>query len=230
MSFVDFKGIVKKVNHKPKGITEVVLEVPTKEVGSGIQNLAEMIDKDVQAQLESEVVQFNVQVNALTDRPIINYTVGSDGIVKVADPEPEQLEANLGLPKEKPKIEEVTEEIERKVVDSFITEDMAPILDGFPVYITEMAKRRIEGESYQKIANDYVIYEESLINLINEYRKEVAPYAQAWWDWKQDQEAEAEPMEKQAPRVPLDEADKSEPSIEDEKKDENKDEDEHGAA
>lgn len=93
-----------------------------------------------------------------------------------------------------------------------------------------MAKRRIEGESYQKIANDYVMYEENLIDLINEYRKEVAPYAQAWWDWKQDQEAEAEPMEKQAPRVPLDEADKSEPSIEDEKKDENKDEDEHGAA
>ncbi|MGE9880313.1 hypothetical protein [Bacillus velezensis] len=230
MSFVDFKGIVKKVNHKPKGITEVVLEVPTKEVGSGIQNLAEMIDKDVQAQLESEVVQFNVQVNAHTDRPIINYTVGSDGIVKVADPEPEQLEANLGLPEEKPKIEEVTEEIERKVVDSFITEDMAPILDGFPVYITEMAKRRIEGESYRKIANDYVMSAEGLIDLINEYRKEVAPYAQAWWDWKQDQEAEAEPIEKQAPRVPLDEADKPEPSTEDEKEDENKDEDEHGAA
>ncbi|MED0777812.1 MULTISPECIES: hypothetical protein [Bacillus amyloliquefaciens group] len=230
MSFVDFKGIVKKVNHKPKGITEVVLEVPTKEVGSGIQNLAEMIDKDVQAQLESEVVQFNVQVNAHTDRPIINYTVGSDGIVKVADPEPEQLEANLGLPEEKPKIEEKPREIERKIVDSFITEDMAPILDGFPVYITEMAKRRIEGESYQKIANDYVMYEENLIDLINEYRKEVAPYAQAWWDWKQDQEAEAEPMEKQAPRVPLDEADKPEPSAEDEKEDENKDEDEHGAA
>ncbi|AWM42728.1 hypothetical protein SJY89_19740 [Bacillus velezensis] len=230
MSFVDFKGIVKKVNHKPKGITEVVLEVPTKEVGSGIQNLAEMIDKDVQAQLESEVVQFNVQVNAHTDRPIINYTVGSDGIVKVADPEPEQLEANLGLPEEKPKIEEKPKEIERKIVDSFITEDMAPILDGFPVYITEMAKRRIEGESYQRIANDYVMYEENLIDLINEYRKEVAPYAQAWWDWKQDQEAEAEPMEKQAPRVPLDEADNPEPSTEDEKEDENKDEDEHGAA
>ncbi|MEC1940140.1 hypothetical protein [Bacillus velezensis] len=230
MSFVDFKGIVKKVNHKPKGITEVVLEVPTKEVGSGIQNLAEMIDKDVQAQLESEVVQFNVQVNAHTDRPIINYTVGSDGIVKVADPESEQLEANLGLPEEKPKIEEKPKEIERKVVDSFITEDMAPILDGFPVFITEMAKRRIEGESYRKIANDYVMSAEGLIDLLNEYRKEVAPYAQAWWDWKQDQEAEAEPMEKQSPRVPLDEADKPEPSIEDEKEDENKDEDEHGAA
>ncbi|MGG0052138.1 hypothetical protein [Bacillus atrophaeus] len=230
MSFVDFKGIVKKVNHKPKGITEVVLEVPTKEVGNGIQNLAEMIDKDVQAQLESEVVQFNVQVNALTDRPIINYTVGADGIVRVADPEPEQLEANLGLPEEKPKIEEVTEEVEREVVDSFITEGMAPVPDEFPTFITEIAKRRIEAESYQKLANDYVMSSGAIVDLINEYRKAVAPYAQAWWDWKKDQEAEAEPMEKQAPRVPLDEGDKSDPSTEDEKEEENKDEDEHGAA
>ncbi|MCX2854256.1 MULTISPECIES: hypothetical protein [Bacillus] len=230
MSFVDFKGIVKKVNHKPKGITEVVLEVPTKEVGSGIQNLAEMIDKDVQAQLESEVVQFNVQVNAHTDRPIINYTVGSDGIVKVADPEPEQLEANLGLPEEKPQIEEKPKEIERKIVDSFITEDMAPSLEDFPENIAGIAKRRIEGESYRKLANELEMSSGAIVDLINDYRKEVAPLAEAWWDWKQDQEAEAEPMEKQAPRVPLDEADKPEPSAEDEKEDENKDEDEHGAA
>lgn len=230
MSFVDFKGIVKKVNHKPKGITEVVLEVPTKEVGSGIQNLAEMIDKDVQAQLESEVVQFNVQVNAHTDRPIINYTVGSDGIVKVADPEPEQLEANLGLPEEKPQIEEKPKEIERKIVDSFITEDMAPSLEDFPENIAGIAKRRIEGESYRKLANELEMSSGAIVDLINDHRKEVAPLAEAWWDWKQDQEAEAEPMEKQAPRVPLDEADKPEPSAEDEKEDENKDEDEHGAA
>ncbi|MEC3796964.1 hypothetical protein ABEY46_19385 [Bacillus velezensis] len=230
MSFVDFKGIVKKVNHKPKGITEVVLEVPTKEVGSGIQNLAEMIDKDVQAQLESEVVQFNVQVNALTDRPITNYTVGSDGIVKVADPEPEQLEANLGLPEEKLKIEEKPKEIERDIVDAFITEGMAPALEGFPENIADIARRRIEGESYRKLANELEMSSGAIVDLINEYRKEVAPLAEAWWDWKQDQEAEAEPMEKQAPRVPLDEADKPEPSIEDEKEDENKDEDEHGAA
>ncbi|MEC1902012.1 hypothetical protein [Bacillus atrophaeus] len=43
--------------HKPKGITEVVVEVSTNELGNNIQNLAEMIDREVETQLESEVVQ-----------------------------------------------------------------------------------------------------------------------------------------------------------------------------
>ncbi|WP_342412336.1 hypothetical protein NYE22_04445 [Bacillus sp. FSL K6-1560] len=230
MSFVDFKGLVKKVNHKPKGITEVVVEVPTKELGNNIQNLAEMIDREVETQLESEVIQYTVEINTKTDRPITNYTVDQNGIVNVSDPEPEQLEADLGLPKEKPKIEEKSMEIEREIVDSFITEGMAPTLDGFPENIAEIAKRRIEGESYSKLANELEMSSGVIVDLINEYRKEVAPLAVAWWDWKQDQEAEAEPMEKDAPPIPLDESEEADTSSKDEKEQDNQDEGEHGAA
>ncbi|MEC1583686.1 hypothetical protein P9D48_20755 [Bacillus subtilis] len=230
MSFVDFKGLVKKVNHKPKGITEVVVEVSTKDLGNNIQNLAEMIDREVETQLESEVIQYTVEINTKTDQPITNYTVDQNGIVNVSDPEPEQLEAELGLPKEKPKIEEKPMEIEREIVDSFITEGMALALDGFPKNIAEIAKRRIEGESYRKLANELEMSSGVIVDLINDYRKEVAPLAVAWWDWKQDQEAEAEPKEEEKPSVPLDESSEYDLPSNDEKEEDNQDEGEHGAA
>ncbi|WEZ00650.1 hypothetical protein P5634_00960 [Bacillus subtilis] len=127
MSFINLKSLVKKVNMKPKGITEIVLEVSTKELGgSRISRLSEMIDKEVQAQLESETVQYVLEINAKTEKPITNYTVDQRGIVNVADPEPEQLEAELGLPEEKPRIEEKPMEIDRGIVDSFITEGTPP--------------------------------------------------------------------------------------------------------
>lgn len=66
MSFVNFDGSVKKVNHKPKGVTELVLEISTKDLGNSIQNLAEMIDNDVRVEIESDVVRYNVQINAHT--------------------------------------------------------------------------------------------------------------------------------------------------------------------
>ncbi|WP_332835456.1 hypothetical protein [Bacillus sp. ms-22] len=79
MSFVNFDGSVKKVNHKPKGVTELVLEISTKGLGNSIQNLAEMIDNDVRVEIESDVVRYNVQINAYTERPIVNYQVDQSG-------------------------------------------------------------------------------------------------------------------------------------------------------
>ncbi|MGG7222879.1 helix-turn-helix domain-containing protein [Bacillus sp. ATD] len=230
MSFINLKSLVKKVNMKPKGITEIVLEVSTKELGgSRISRLSEMIDKEVQAQLESETVQYVLEINAKTEKPITNYTVDQRGIVNVADPEPEQLEAELGLPEEKPRIEEKTMEIDRGIVDSFITEGTPPIRDGFPEEIAEIAKRRIEGESYRRLADELGMSPSATIDLINEYRKEIAPIAEAWWDWKQDQAAEAEPMEEK-PSVPLDESSEYDLPSNDEKAEDNQDEGEHGAA
>ncbi|MCY8420265.1 hypothetical protein MOC84_06930 [Bacillus inaquosorum] len=231
MSFINLKSLVKKVNMKPKGITEIVLEVSTKELGgSRISRLSEMIDKEVQAQLESETVQYVLEINAKTEKPITNYTVDRRGIVNVADPEPEQLEAELGLPEEKPRIEEKPMEIDREIVDSFITEGTPPVRDGFPENIDEIAKRRIEGESYRRLADELGMSPSATIDLINEYRKEIAPIAEAWWDWKQDQAAEAEPLEKEAPPVPLDQNNEADPSSSDEKEEDNQDEGEHGAA
>ncbi|MCY7766699.1 hypothetical protein [Bacillus inaquosorum] len=230
MAYIEFKGLVKKVNLKPKGVTEIVLELPTRDLGQNVQDLSEMIDKEVETQLESEVIQFNVQFNASTNRPLKNYTVDQTGIVNVTDPEPEQLEADLGLPEEKPKIEEKPMEIKREVVDSFITEGMAPAIEGFPEIIAEIAKRRIEGEAYRKLANELNMSWGAIVDLINDYRKEVAPLAEAWWDWKQDQAAEAEPMEEEKSSVPLDESSEYDLPSNDEKEEDNQDEGEHGAA
>lgn len=197
MSFINFNGKVKKMNHKPKGITELVLEVPTKELGNRIQNLAEMIDKDVKVEIESDIVRYNVQINANTERPIVNYQVDQSGVVHIADPEPEQLEAELGLPAEKPKIEEKPMEIEREVVDQFIIEGMAPEQEGFPENMADIVKRRIEGESYRKLATELEMSSGTIVDLINDYRAAVAPLAETWWDWKQDQANEAEPLQKE---------------------------------
>lgn len=197
MSFVNFDGLVKKVNHKPKGVTELVLEISTKDLGNSIQNLAEMIDNDVRVEIESDVVRYNVQINAHTERPIINYQVDQSGVVHIAEPEPEQLEAELGLPAEKPKIEVKSMEIEREVVDRFIVEGMAPVQKGFPENMSEIAKRRIEGESYRKLATELEMSSGAVVDLINNYRAAVAPLAEKWWDWMQDQANEAEPLQKE---------------------------------
>ena len=162
------------MNHKPKGVTELVLEISTKELGNGIQNLAEMIDNDVRVEIESDIVRYNVQINAHTERPIVNYQVDQSGVVHIAEPEPEQLEAELGLPEEKPKIEEKPMEIKREVVDQFIIEGMAPEQEGFPENMADIAKRRIEGESYRKLATELEMSSSTIVDLINDYRAAVA--------------------------------------------------------
>ncbi|WP_342497867.1 hypothetical protein [Bacillus sp. FSL L8-0654] len=196
MSFVNFDGSVKKVNHKPKGVTELVLEISTKDLGNSIQNLAEMIDKDVRVEIESDVVRYNVPINAHTERPIVNYQVDQSGVVHIAEPEPEQLEAELGLPAEKPQIEEKPMEIKREVVDQFIQEGMAPEQEGFPENMADIVKRRIEGESYGKLASELEMSSGAIVDLINDYRAAVAPLAEKWWDWKEEQANEAAPMQK----------------------------------
>lgn len=232
MSFVNFDGSVKKVNHKPKGVTELVLEISTKDLGNSIQNLAEMIDNDVRVEIESDIVRYNVQINTHTERPIVNYQVDQSGVVHIAEPEPEQLEAELGLPEEKPKIEEKPMEIKREVVDQFIIEGMAPKQEGFPENMADFVKRRIEGESYSKLATELEMSSGAVVDLINDYRAAVAPLAEAWWDWKEDQANEAEPLQKENAEEAAEDEKGSEDSVPDEydlPKDDQKDE-EDGAA
>ncbi|VXB81320.1 conserved hypothetical protein [Bacillus altitudinis] len=228
MSFVNFDGFVKKVNHKPKGVTELVLEISTKDLGNSIQNLAEMIDNDVRVEIESDIVRYNVQINAHTERPIVNYQVDQSGVVHIAEPEPEQLEAELGLPAEKPQIEEKPMEIKREVVDRFIQEGMAPEQEGFPENMADIVKRRIEGESYRKLATELEMSSGAIVDLINDYRAAVAPLAEKWWDWKEDQANEAVPMQKdeEAADVDLD----SSQSVKDDSDGNDQKEEEDGAA
>ncbi|OBS84099.1 helix-turn-helix domain-containing protein [Bacillus pumilus] len=232
MSFVNFDGFVKKVNHKPKGVTELVLEISTKELGNSIQNLAEMIDNDVRVEVESAIVRYKVQINANTERPIVNYQVDQSGVVHIAESEPEQLEAELGLPVEKPKIEEKPMEIERKLVDQFILEAIVPEQEGFPENMADIVRRRIEGESYRKLAAELDMSMSAIANLINDFQATVAPLAEKWLKWKKDRDNEADPLHKENAEEAAEDEKGSDDSVPDEydlPKDDQKDE-EDGAA
>jgi len=45
MSYVDFKALVKKINLKPKGVKEIVLEVSDSALKGHLDRLAEMIEE-----------------------------------------------------------------------------------------------------------------------------------------------------------------------------------------
>jgi hypothetical protein len=192
MSYVDFKALIKKINLKPKGVKEIVLEVSDSALTGHLDKLAEMIDEKAAIQIESTVVSYNVTLNAQTNKPLTEYRVNNDGIVEEVKLVAEQLEADLDLPEVKVETKEETKEIDREHIDQFILEGMAPQLDGYPENFVDIVKRKVEGESLVKLANEIKIPRDKAINLIDEYRKEVAPLAEAWWNWKEGNEMAAE--------------------------------------
>lgn len=188
MSYANFKALVKKVNLKPKGVQEIVLEVSGDELKGQLEYLASMVDNHAQVELESMIVNYNVTVNAATREPLIEYKVDEQGVVQEVK-KPKQLELE-GLPKEKIETEEETVQLEREAIDQFILNDMAPEYDDFPKNFSSIVKRRLEGESYSRLANELDMNSGKIVEEIDAYRKRIAPLAQKWWEWKQDQETE----------------------------------------
>ena len=186
MSYAKFKALVKKVNLKPKGVQEVVLEVSDDELKGQLEYLAGMIDNHTQVEIESMIVNYNVTINASTKEPLTEYKVDDSGIVHEVKT-PEQLELP-GLPKEEIKTEEEMLQIEREAIDQFILNDMAPDYDDLPRNIAEIVKRRLEGESYSRLASELDISSGKIVEIIDDYRKRIAPLANKWWEWKQEQD------------------------------------------
>lgn len=185
MAYIEFKATVKKVNLKPKNVKEIVLEVNGNGLNGKLDKLSEMIDQNVEISLESLLVLFNVEVDLSTNQPIKRYTVDQSGVVSEMKEENKQLEADLGLPKvERTKEEE--KEIEREHVDQFILEGLAPEQKGFPKDFADYVKRRLEGESYSKMANELKISSGQIVDMMDEYRSKIAPLAEAWWNWKEN--------------------------------------------
>lgn len=75
MSYANFKALVKKINLKPNGIQEIVLEASGDELRGQLENLARMIDHHTQIEIESTIVNYNVQINSATKEPLVEYTV-----------------------------------------------------------------------------------------------------------------------------------------------------------
>ncbi|MEH7214759.1 helix-turn-helix domain-containing protein [Priestia megaterium] len=207
MSYAEFNPVVKKVNLKADGKKEIVLEIGDSGLDGKLDTLAKMIGCTVQCAIESQVVNFNITLNAQTNEPVTTYKVDNKGIVSEVEPEAEQLEANLGLPKEKVKTVEEKQEIELSVVDEFISSGLAPQFETeFAYDIPHVIKRKNDGETYMKIANELNVSSGTIVELVDQYRAKVAPLAEKWKEWKdsQDEQTEAPPEAKKEVKEELD--------------------------
>ncbi|PEF60255.1 2-methylcitrate dehydratase [Bacillus cereus] len=187
MSYIEFKPVLKKVNLKPDGKKEIVLEVTDSSLQGKLDSLSEMIDAKVFVSLESMQVNFNVTMNAKTNEPVIQYEVNEKGIVQEAKSTFEQIEADLDMPKEQIPTREEKEQVDREVIDAFIISGLAPNFEGMPNKLPDIVKRRLEGESYLKLANELNMSSGQIIEVIDEYRKRVAQLAIKWHEWKEQQ-------------------------------------------
>ncbi|MEK4721493.1 helix-turn-helix domain-containing protein [Priestia sp. FSL W8-0524] len=193
MSYAEFNPVVKKVNLKADGKKEIVLEIGDSGLDGKLDTLAKMIGCTVQCAIESQVVSFNITLNAQTNEPLKTYKVDNKGIVSEVEPAAEQIEADLGLPKEKVKTVEEKQEIELSVVDEFISSGLAPQFETeFAYDIPQVIKRKNDGETYMKIANELNISSGTIVELVDQYRAKVAPLAEKWKEWKDSQEEQTE--------------------------------------
>lgn len=190
MSYANFKANVKKVNIKPKSVQEIVLEVNGDELDGQLEAIAGMVDLKVNVELDAARIAYKRQYNKITERPITEYTVTQNGIVEVKRPEQLELE---GMPEEQIQVEEKEFIIDREVIDEFVLSDLAPTnFDGYHKDIVEIVKRRIKGESYRALAEEYGMKTSELVEQVKLYRMQVAPLAEAWDKWRKEKEQSAE--------------------------------------
>lgn len=195
MSYAEFSPNVKKVNLKPKGEVEIVLTTSLSDLRGSVETLSNMIDQKVRVALESNVVSYNVQINARTEKPLTTYKVDENGIVSQVQPEGEQMELDLNVPKQKDQIKDVPEEIDREIVDEFILELLAPDYFDLPYPFLSWVQRLNDGETYSRIASDFALSSGKLVDLIDDYRARVAPLAAKWNEWRENGGAAAEVTE-----------------------------------
>ncbi|PED34787.1 2-methylcitrate dehydratase [Bacillus cereus] len=187
MSYIEFKPTLKKVNLKPDGKKEIVLEVTDSSLNGKLDALSELIDIKVAVSLESLIVNYNVLLNAKTNKPLTEYEVDEKGFVQEVKQVYEQMEANFDIPEEKILTREEREQADRETVDAFIISGLAPGLDDLPHDFAYIVKRKLEGESYLKLANELKISNVKLIEMIDDYRARIAPMAIKWHEWKEKQ-------------------------------------------
>jgi hypothetical protein len=193
MPYVNFRAQVKKVNLKPNGVKEIVLEVKDNGLDGKLDTLSQMIDTKVAAELESTIINYNLLLDARTDRPLTSYKVDERGVVSEVKQEEEQLEADLGLPPEQVPTKEEKDEIEVSVVDEFILSGLAPTYDDMTYNLLNWIERLHGGETYIKIANDENLSTGKVSELVDEYRKRVAPLAKKWDEWRKEKEQQSAP-------------------------------------
>ncbi|QWU17362.1 hypothetical protein SAMN04487895_104255 [Paenibacillus sophorae] len=192
MSYINFKGTVKKINLKSADETEITISIPAEELDGQYNTLQSMLELKVIGGLDSQIVTYKVMKNAKTGQPLTKYTVDNGGVVSVAQPEGEQLSMDLGLPPEKVEVKAEPEHIDLEVIQAFILNGLAPHFEDMDYDFQEIEQRLLDGETYLKIAADVDMGVGVFVVMVDEYRKRVAPMAAKWDEWRQGQ-APAEP-------------------------------------
>lgn len=186
MPYVEFRSLVKKVNLKPGGKKEIVLEVTDKGLDGKLDSLSEMIDCRVEVSLDSMVINYRVTLNASTNKPIKDYTVDDKGVVHEVKPAGDQLEADLDLPPSQVPTKEEIEQVDRSIIDQFILSGFAPKFEDLEIDLPMIIKRKLDGDTYLKIASELNMSSGKMIEMIDEYYVRVAPLAKKWQEWREE--------------------------------------------
>ncbi|MFW9331792.1 hypothetical protein ACN6AX_00985 [Paenibacillus polymyxa] len=187
MSYINFKGTVKKINLKSSEETEITISIPASELDGQYNTLQSMLELKVIGGLDSQIVTYKVLKNARTGKPITKYTVDDGGVVSVAKPEGEQLSMDLGLPPEKVEVKADPEQIDLEIIQEFILSGLAPRFDDMHYDFVEITERLAGGDTYLKIAADIGMGVGVFVVMVDEYRKRVAPMAAKWDEWRKGQ-------------------------------------------
>ncbi|MDN4078173.1 hypothetical protein QYF52_09515 [Paenibacillus polymyxa] len=239
MSYINFKGTVKKINLKSSEETEITISIPASELDGQYNTLQSMLELKVIGGLDSQIVTYKVLKNARTGKPITKYTVDDGGVVSVAKPEGEQLSMDLGLPPEKVEVKADPEQIDLEVIQDFILSGLAPQFDDMQYDFLGITERLAGGDTYLKIAADIGMGVGVFVVMVDEYRKRIAPMAAKWDKWRKGQvnavpPKDEEPVNSQQEEQQNDDqpeeqeganTDSSEQAGESESKDDNKPED-----
>lgn len=184
MSYINFKGIVKKINLKSADETEITISIPAEELDGQYNTLQSMLELKVIGGLDSQIITYKVMKNALTGKPLTKYVVDNTGLVSVAQPEGEQLSMDLGLPAEKVEIKAEPVQIDLEVIQEFILSGLAPSFDDLDHDFIEITLRLSEGETYLKLAAEADMGVGVFVVMVDEYRRRVAPMAASWDEWR----------------------------------------------
>ncbi|NOJ73170.1 hypothetical protein [Paenibacillus alvei] len=196
MGYIESEGTLLGANMKKGGKMVLQIEV-TQDLDSreDYYHLRKMIEKNIRFSLESQVVQYNVAVDARTEKPIKNYRVDEKGVVSEVKPEGEQVEMELeGVPKEEVSVKHEAKESDKTIIDDFIVSGLAPTYEDLPYDFTVYVQRIRSGETYMKIANELDVSSGRVAEIIEDYRTRVAPLAIKWDEWRKGNvQSEPEP-------------------------------------
>lgn len=185
MPYIEFKSILKKVNLKPNGTKEIVLEVSGTGLDENLNTLAKMIATGIDVSVENQKVQYTVLFDDVMNEPIQRYKVDQSGVVHPVEPTPEQLELEMGLPQENIKTRLEPKELSVDVVNEFVLSGLAPdMFDEFGHDMATIIERNQNGETYMKLATEYGLSSGTIVQMVDAYRIKVAPLAEKWHEWK----------------------------------------------